>query len=65
MLAWDTGGYQVAFSADGIHWTDYPDNPVWRISGDVAPTIYDELAGQYISFAKVNEEYEGYRRRLG
>ena len=64
MLAWDTGGYQVAFSADGIHWTDYPDNPVWRISGDVAPTIYDELGGQYISFAKVNYEYEGHRRRL-
>ena len=64
MFAWDTGGYQVAFSADGIHWTDHPENPVWQIPGDVAPTIYDELAGQYISFAKVHDEYAGHRRRL-
>ena len=64
MLAWDTGGYQVAFSPDGIRWTDHPDNPVWPITGDVAPTIYDELSGQYISFAKVHGEYEGHRRRL-
>ena len=64
MLAWDTGGYQVAFSPDGIHWTDPPGNPVWRITGDVAPTIYDELAGQYVSFAKVHDQHEGHRRRL-
>ena len=64
MLAWDTGGYQVAFSPDGIHWTDPPDNPVWPIPGDVAPTIYDELSKQYVSFAKVHDEHEGRRRRL-
>ena len=64
MLSWVTGGYQAAFSPDGIHWTDAPGNPVWPITGDVAPTIYDERARQYVSFAKVHDEYEGHRRRL-
>lgn len=56
-------GYWAAYSADGIHWTDLPNNPVLPDVGDVGNLIWDPHAGKYALYTKVYAPVSGYRRR--
>lgn len=47
----DKSGYYAAFSADGIHWADYPKNPVLEF-GDTIRAVRDPLTGRYFAFHK-------------
>ena len=57
------GGYGFCFSPDGVNWTVYPE-PHFDKEADVAPTIFDELTGRYVSFMKVNRKVGRWIRRL-
>lgn len=73
LMNWDYGrtppnntvsGYYGAYSPDGIHWTDVPDNPVLRDpGGDVGNFTWDARAERYIGYPKVFAEVRGFRRR--
>ncbi|UCD30021.1 MAG: hypothetical protein JSV03_05975 [Planctomycetota bacterium] len=57
------GGYWGARSADGIHWTDMPNNPLIDPGGDVGNFVWDPHSGQYLGYVKVNPDVSGLRRR--
>ena len=53
-------GLCVAFSADGIHWTNYEGNPVIAKYSDTNQVVLrDERIGQYVAFGRF-----GFGRRL-
>ncbi|MHB8899649.1 MAG: glycoside hydrolase family protein [Thermoguttaceae bacterium] len=56
-------GYWAAHSADGIHWTAYPRNPVLT-GGDTCTLAFDRRTGEYMAFHKRMGEHRGARRRL-
>lgn len=49
-------GYGALFSPDGIHWTSYEQNPVFKYDHvsvcEVCTTLYDERHQQYVAFVK-------------
>ena len=47
-------GVRVAFSPDGIHWTEYPSNPVvpWPLSGDTFSVMQDPVSNQFWLYHK-------------
>lgn len=56
-------GYYVAHSADGIHWTLYPKNPVLPNS-DTCTLAFDEKTREYLAFHKRHAKHRGTNRRL-
>ena len=56
-------GYYIAFSPDGIHWTDGPHDPVIPGHDDVGYFTYDELTGTFRGMVKQFFEIRGSRRR--
>ena len=58
----DRRGYWVAYSADGLHWRDYPINPIFPFS-DTITTTRDPASGDYMVFHKRPALVRGYKRR--
>ncbi len=73
LINWDYGrtppnnmvsGYYGACSADGIHWTDAPKNPILRDPvGDVGNFTWDAHGERYIGYPKQFTDVRGFRRR--
>ncbi|MCX7010426.1 MAG: hypothetical protein NTY53_24825 [Kiritimatiellaeota bacterium] len=63
MLGTGTGGYHAAFSADGLHWTKYPKNPVLKY-GDTITLSQDPVTGEYLAYHKVPAKVRGFSRRV-
>jgi len=57
------GGYMGAYSADGIHWTDTPGNPLVPCGGDVGQFVWDPHTQRYLGYIKVSAYVRGLRRR--
>lgn len=47
-------GYYAAFSADGLHWSLYPDNPIVK-DRDTITLSQDPVTGEYLIFHKVQD----------
>ena len=56
-------GYVLAYSRDGIVWTDGPENPVIPGYADVGMFTFDPVAGMFRGIVKNFLEIRGYRRR--
>jgi len=63
MLGAKSGGYHAAFSADGLHWTRYPKNPVLQHSDTITLT-QDPVSGEYLAFHKCPAKVRGFGRRV-
>jgi hypothetical protein len=48
-------GEMVAFSADGIHWTEHPDNPVWHVPSDIIHLMWDDRRSCFTTYYKLWE----------
>jgi len=55
--------YWAAYSADGLHWKDYPRNPILD-SSDTITVTRDPRSGRYLAFHKRPAEVRGFRRRV-
>ena len=54
-------GHCVAFSPDGIHWTEHPDNPVWVGDAEVAaPFGIERREGKFVMYNSA----DGYGMRV-
>ena len=62
MLGAKSGGYHAAFSADGLHWSWYPRNPVLKHS-DTITLAQDPFSGEYLAFHKRPATIRGIERR--
>jgi hypothetical protein len=64
LMSFDTGGYFGAWSADGIHITDAPDNPVFTGGSDVGQFCWDPHTQLFRGYVK-NAWYDwnGLKRR--
>ena len=56
-------GTGLAFSEDGLHWTDGPDEPVIPGFGDVAWFTYDDLSDKFRGIVKTYLSVRGHARR--
>ncbi len=56
-------GINVAFSGDGIDWTDGPDEPIISGYGDVAWFMHDDLADKFRGTLKTFLRIRGRKRR--
>jgi len=56
-------GYYLAYSPDGIRWTDAPRNPVMMDVGDVGNVTWDARQKKFLNYTKVFAPVDGYRRR--
>ncbi len=56
-------GFWGAYSSDGIHWTDVPQNPVLKDPGDVGNFVWDAHTGRYIGYPKIFTVVRGFNRR--
>lgn len=63
MLGAKSGGYHAAFSADGLHWTRYPKNPVLKHSDTITLT-QDPATGEHLAFHKRPAKVRGFGRRV-
>lgn len=63
VVNYDPGGYFAAWSADGIHLTDAPTNPVLTQAGDVGQFNWDPHTQQYRGYVKLNPYVSGLLRR--
>ena len=59
----DYDGYFLAFSDDGIHWTDGPEEPVIPGHADVGYWLYDERDKKFRAIVKNFLNIRGWRRR--
>ncbi len=50
------GKTRMAFSADGLHWTAYP-NPSFRNSDTTNAVCFDNLLGCYVGWARFNQHF--------
>lgn len=57
------GTYFGAWSADGIHTTDVPNNPLISGVGDVGMACWDPHLQRYLAHVKVNTYVNGLKRR--
>jgi hypothetical protein len=48
-------GELISFSPDGIHWTEYSDNPVWHVPSDIIHLMWDENRSRFTAYYKVWE----------
>ena len=55
-------GYWAAHSADGLHWKDYPINPIFPFS-DTITTARSPASGDYLVFHKRPALVRGHKRR--
>jgi hypothetical protein len=62
LLGAKSGGYHAAFSADGLHWTSYPKNPVLS-SSDTITLSQDPVTGEYLAYHKRQAKIRGFSRR--
>ncbi len=47
------GGMSLAHSEDGLHWTEYSENPVWVGESDTFNNFfYDERIGKYVAYIR-------------
>ena len=61
MVYWDINagsriqfvGLCLAYSPDGIHWTNHPDNPVFTGTSDVVDACYDPAGRRYLLHYKI------------
>jgi hypothetical protein len=51
-------GYSLGYSSDGIHWKEYPGNPVFK-SGDTAKLTQNPITGEYLAYIKLPAEVNG------
>ena len=56
-------GYMAGWSADGIHWANAADKPVFTKGGDVGQFFYDFHKGEYVGYVKNLAHVSGLRRR--
>lgn len=56
-------GYDAAWSADGMHWTASPNNPVLE-SSDTITLSQDASTGEYLAYHKRPTNVRGFRRRV-
>src|SRR5690606_13694925 len=63
LMIYRSGGYRVAYSADGVHWTDYPRNPVLD-GGDTVMLAQDPASGEYLAYHKRPATIRGFPRRV-
>ncbi len=63
LFNYESPGYFSAWSADGVHTTDVPGNPVITGVGDVGMASYDPHTQQYIAYVKINTTVNGLQRR--
>lgn len=63
MLGALQGNYYAAFSADGLHWTSYPHNPVLAHS-DTITLAQDPRTGEYLAYHKRPATVRGFPRRV-
>jgi uncharacterized membrane protein len=57
------GGFLGAYSADGMHFTDEPTNPLITGTGDVGNFVWDFHTSRYLGYVKLNAYVAGLRRR--
>lgn len=48
-------GERVAFSPDGIKWTEYEHNPVWHVPSDIIHVMWDERRNCFTAYYKLWE----------
>ena len=48
-------GEFASFSPDGLHWTEYPGNPVWRVPSDIIHTMWDPSRMTFVAYFKLWE----------
>lgn len=63
LMNFDIGGYWGAYSPDGIHTFDLPNNPVITDGGDVGQFMWDPLVQQFRGYVKLNSYVNGLKRR--
>lgn len=63
MLGTFRGKYYAAYSADGLTWHDYPNNPVLDHS-DTITLSQDPFTGEYLAFHKKPAQVRGHPRRV-
>jgi hypothetical protein len=56
-------GYVVAWSPDGLRWTDAADKAVFTKGGDVGQFLYDFHKGEYVGYVKNTAQVSDMRRR--
>jgi hypothetical protein len=52
-------GVRIAFSPDGIHWTDGPDEPVIPLSDSPNSAMWDAKLKKYVAHTRMNQVYDG------
>ncbi len=57
-------GYLTAYSADGVHWTNYPSGPVLPDGDDTLQVTRDPRSGEYLCYHKRQDMVRGYKRRI-
>jgi hypothetical protein len=48
-------GEMVAFSPDGIRWTEHPNNPVWHVPSDIIHLMWDDRRNCFTTYYKLWE----------
>lgn len=51
LLGYFRGGYVVAHSPDGVHWSEFPGNPVFK-GGDTVSMTQDPRTGEFLVYHK-------------
>jgi len=64
IINYDEEGFWAAYSPDGIHITDAPDNPVFNQGGDVGQFLWDFHRSHYVGYVKNIAHVSGLRRRV-
>ena len=54
-----TDGVRVAFSPDGIHWTDGADDPIIDVSDSPNSVMWDPRLGVYVAHTRHHAYYDG------
>ena len=62
-MNFDSGGYWGAYSNDGTHTFDLPNNPVLTGGGDVGQFMFDPHTNLYRGYVKLNSTVNGLQRR--
>jgi len=63
LFNYEPGAYYGAWSPDGVHTTDLPNNPIITGVGDVGMASWDPHTQQYLAYVKVNTYVNGLKRR--
>ncbi len=62
-MNFDSGGFWGAYSSDGVHTSDLPNNPVITQAGDVGQFTWDPHTQQFLGYVKLNSFVNGLQRR--